>query len=109
MRVENPDRSEIGGRPHGRTAEAGYFHNGVPYNRFGHGSRPLVVFQGLLFENRPLTGFMARRAPGRYEFLEDDYTTWLMTRRPGLPPGFTPPGHVGGRRQSAQSSTDPST
>ena len=32
---------------------AGYFRSGLPYNRFGHGPRPLVIFQGLVFENKP--------------------------------------------------------
>jgi hypothetical protein len=32
-------------------ATAEYFRSGLPYNRSGPGPRPLVVFQGLLFEN----------------------------------------------------------
>jgi pimeloyl-ACP methyl ester carboxylesterase len=31
---------------------AGYFHNGLPYNRLGHGPRILVISQGLAFENK---------------------------------------------------------
>ena len=27
---------------------AGYFRNGMPYNRMGHGPHPLIVFQGLM-------------------------------------------------------------
>jgi hypothetical protein len=34
-------------------ASAGYFRSGLPYNPFGHGPRPLVIFQGLVFENKP--------------------------------------------------------
>lgn len=49
---------------------AGYFRNGMPYNRLGHGPRPLIVFQGLMFENKP----QPRMAFGMYRFLEDDYT-----------------------------------
>jgi pimeloyl-ACP methyl ester carboxylesterase len=33
-------------------ANAGYFRSGLPYNRFGRGPRPLVIFQGLMFENK---------------------------------------------------------
>jgi hypothetical protein len=36
-----------------KTSSSGYFHNDLPYNRVGHGSKPLVIFQGLMFENKP--------------------------------------------------------
>lgn len=50
-------------------AAAGYFRNGLPYNRLGDGPRPLIIFQGLLFENKPLTGIMAQTSFGQYKFL----------------------------------------
>ncbi len=40
---------------------AGYFRSGLPYNRLGHGPRPLVIFQGLMFENKPQSGLTIRR------------------------------------------------
>ncbi|NLX11299.1 MAG: alpha/beta hydrolase [Chloroflexi bacterium] len=67
---------------------AGYFRCGLPYNRVGHGPRPLVVFQGLMFENKPLSRWMARRFNG-YQFLETDYTLTIVNRKPGLPAGCT--------------------
>ena len=66
-------------------AAAGYFRGGLPYNRLGRGSRPLVVFQGLLFENKPQPAFMVRM----YAFLNERYTTSVVLRRPGLPQGYT--------------------
>lgn len=51
----------------------GYFRNGVPYNRCGRGSRILFVFQGLMFENKPMTGFMARQLSASYGFLSADF------------------------------------
>jgi len=55
-----------------RQAKAGYFRSGLPYNRFGHGPRPLVIFQGLMFENNSLrttptwcAGWSSIRAPIR--------------------------------------------
>jgi pimeloyl-ACP methyl ester carboxylesterase len=66
-------------------ATAGYFPSGLPYNRLGHGPRPLVVFQGLLFENKPQPGLMIRM----YKFLEDDYRVYVVLRKPGLPHGCT--------------------
>jgi len=67
----------------------GYFRNGLPYNRSGHGPRIAVIFQGLFFENKPVTGIGARYALGMYRSLEPDYTLYLVTRKPGLPQGYT--------------------
>jgi pimeloyl-ACP methyl ester carboxylesterase len=49
---------------------AGYFPSGLPYNRLGRGPRPLVIFQGLSFENKPQPGM----ASWMYRFLGEDYT-----------------------------------
>ncbi len=71
------------------TAAAGYFRNGLPYNRLGDGPRPLIIFQGLLFENKPLTGIMAQTSFGQYKFLGRDFTVYVVTRKPGLPEGYS--------------------
>lgn len=68
---------------------AGYFRSGLPYNCSGHGPATLIVFQGLLFENKPLTGLLARSMLAMYRFLEDDYTVFFVIRRPGLPIGYS--------------------
>jgi len=68
---------------------AGHFRGGLPYNRIGRGPRPLVVLQGLMFENRPMSGISARFIAAPYESLADEYTTYVVTRRPGLPQGFS--------------------
>lgn len=70
-------------------ATAGYFRSGLPYNRLGHGPRILVVFQGLLFENKPITGLSARFMLSMYTFLNQEYTTYVVARKPGLPGGYT--------------------
>ena len=64
---------------------AGHFRSGLPYNRLGHGPRPLVVVQGLTFENKPQPGM----ATWMYRFLGKDYTVFSVLRRPGLPQGYT--------------------
>jgi pimeloyl-ACP methyl ester carboxylesterase len=64
---------------------SGYFRSGLPYNRLGHGPRPLVVAQGLLFENKP----QPRYALGAYAFLRERYTVFVVLRRPGMPHGYT--------------------
>lgn len=67
----------------------GYFDNGLPFNRFGRGTRVVVVFQGLLFENKPLVGISALFMSRLYRFLADDYSAYIVTRKPGLPDGYT--------------------
>ena len=67
----------------------GTFQNGLPYNRLGHGPRTLVVFQGLQFANKPLTGLSARLMLSTYSFLREEYTTYVVSRKPGLPDGYT--------------------
>jgi pimeloyl-ACP methyl ester carboxylesterase len=62
----------------------GYFCNGLPYNRSGRGPNPLVIFQGLMFENKPQSGMTFG-----YEFLKKDYTLYAVLRKPGLPQGYT--------------------
>jgi len=71
------------------TSAAGYTQNGMPYNRYGHGSRILVVFQGLLFENKPLSGFMAGVFAGPYKSLEELCTIYIVNRKPGMPEGYS--------------------
>jgi pimeloyl-ACP methyl ester carboxylesterase len=68
-----------------KTETAGYLQSGLPYNRFGHGPRPLVIFQGLFFENKP----QAARMSSMYHFLGEVYTVYAVMRRPGLPQGYT--------------------
>jgi len=63
---------------------AGYFQSSLPYNRSGCGPRPLVIFQGMMFENKP----QAWMTFG-YSFLEKEYTLYAVLRKPGLPQGYT--------------------
>ena len=68
-----------------QSSSVGYSRNGLPYNRSGRGPRPLVVFQGLMLENKP----QPRMALGMYKFLEDDYTVYSVLRKRGMPRGYT--------------------
>jgi pimeloyl-ACP methyl ester carboxylesterase len=71
-------------------ASAGYFHNGLPYNRVGYGPRKLVIFQGLLqVENKPLPALLAPLYSRYYQYLKEDYTTYIVLRKPGLPDGYS--------------------
>lgn len=68
---------------------AGCFRSGIPYNKFGSGPRIIVCFQGLMFENKPLHGLAARVFGGMYDSLNKDYTVYIVTRKQGLPEGYT--------------------
>ncbi len=65
---------------------SGYFRSGLPDNRSGSGPRTLVIFEGLGFENKPMPSRMTARL---YRFLEEDYTIYSVTRKPGLPRGYS--------------------
>jgi pimeloyl-ACP methyl ester carboxylesterase len=71
------------------SASAGLFGSGLPFNRFGRGPGHVVVFQGMQFENRPLSGLPLRFLRGLYRPLEVDYTVDVVTRRPDLPEGYS--------------------
>lgn len=68
---------------------SGYFEGGLPFNRFGRGSRTLIVLQGMQFENRPQSGLAARFTRNLYRGLEAEYTVYVVTRKPGLPRAYS--------------------
>ena len=71
-------------------AIAGYFRSGLPYNRVGHGPRPLVIFQGLLqVENKPLPSSMTWLYSRYYKYLGEDFTIYIVLRKPGMPDGYS--------------------
>lgn len=67
----------------------GVLDGGLPYARFGRGRAPLVLFDGLGFENRAPRGLALAAVAKAFEPLASEYTIYLVTRRPGLPGGFT--------------------
>lgn len=67
----------------------GHLHGGLPFNRFGAGPRVLVYFQGITFAHEPMTGFMTRFMRDFCRDLLDDYTVYVVNRRPGLARGST--------------------
>ncbi len=67
---------------------SGFFaKSNIPYDRIGSGPKPLVIFQGLMFENKPKTFLGMTREI--YKGLQKDYTIYVVLRRPGLPKGYT--------------------
>jgi pimeloyl-ACP methyl ester carboxylesterase len=71
------------------TNTAGYLKGGLPYNRLGDGPQYLIVFQGLVPENNPLSGITARMLLRPFKPLAEHYTVLVVGRRPGLPTGYS--------------------
>ena len=72
-----------------RRAITGYSSNGLPYACFGNGTRNLVVFDGLDFRHKPPSGIMLRMSTGYLRGLTNSYKVYIVSRRPGLPPGYS--------------------
>ena len=69
--------------------KTGYFRNGLPYVRFGNGSRNLVIFGGLDFDHKPPSGLQLRMATSGFQYLADDFTVYMVSRKPHLPEGYS--------------------
>jgi pimeloyl-ACP methyl ester carboxylesterase len=67
--------------------EKGVFSNGIPYVRFGEGEKNLLVFTGGPGNVLP-SGFMIR-VFGHFKHLSKSYVIYAMSRRSGLPEGYT--------------------
>ena len=72
-----------------RRAITGYSSNGLPFACFGNGTRNLVVFDGLDFRHKPPSGITLRMTYGYLSGLTHAYRIYIVTRRPGLPPGYS--------------------
>jgi len=67
--------------------EKGVFGNGIPYVRFGKGEDTLLIFSGGPGNTLP-SGFMIR-AFGQFKHLAKNYVIYMMSRKTGLPEGYT--------------------
>jgi len=72
-----------------RRVITGYSSNGLPYACIGSGVRDLVVFGGLDFQHKPPSAIMLRMSTGYLRGLEDSYKIYIVSRRPGLLPGYS--------------------
>jgi pimeloyl-ACP methyl ester carboxylesterase len=70
-------------------ATAGYFQNGLPYNRMGNGPRTLIVLQGTVFENKPFSPLLNWIYNSFYKPLESNFTIFSVLRKPNMPQGYS--------------------
>ena len=71
------------------TMETGTFLGESPYVRIGNGPENLVILPGTTLENEPpsrVAAWTYRLGFGRFA---RDYTVYVITRRRGMPPGYT--------------------
>lgn len=71
-------------------ATTGYSRNGLPYARFGFGSRSLIMLSGGPdFRHEPPSAINMRWVAGAYGLFASDYTVYYVTRKQGLPTGYS--------------------
>ncbi|UCD09876.1 MAG: alpha/beta hydrolase, partial [Dehalococcoidales bacterium] len=62
----------------------GYSSNNLPYMKMGDGSGILVIFDGLNFDHKPLSGLALRMNSMMFKVIAQNYTVYLVGRKPGL-------------------------
>ncbi|MBN2074443.1 MAG: alpha/beta hydrolase [Dehalococcoidales bacterium] len=67
----------------------GYSSNNLPYMKMGDSPRILVVFEGLNFNHKPPAGMALRMNSMMFKVIVQDYTVYMVGRKPGLPEGYT--------------------
>jgi len=72
-----------------RKVISGYSKNGLPYFRIGGGPRSLVIFGGLSFKHKALSGLAVWGTSRRYIKFAEKFTTYYVGRKPGLPVGYS--------------------
>ncbi len=66
-----------------RAGSTGVLSGGLPFNAIGDG-RPVIVLQGLTFENRALSGMETRFGLGPFRRLAGHRRVYVVNRRPGM-------------------------
>ena len=67
----------------------GYSSNNLPYMKMGDSPRIFVVFEGLNFNHKPPAGMALRMNSMMFKVIAQDYTVYMVGRKPGLPEGYT--------------------
>jgi pimeloyl-ACP methyl ester carboxylesterase len=72
----------------GFEVETGYFSNGQPYAKMGNGNKILLNIEALSFEHKPPEGFLLKQFVKHSKPFIDDYTVYLVGRKPNLPDNY---------------------
>lgn len=68
--------------------ETGYFENGLPYARMGDKNEILIEIEALSFIHKPPSGMMLKEFIKSGKLLTEEFTYYLIGRRPNLPEGY---------------------
>ncbi len=68
--------------------QTGFFEDGLPFARMGDKSKILVNIEPLSFKHEPPSGFMLKQFIKTHYLLTEDYTIYLIGRRPNLPEDY---------------------
>jgi pimeloyl-ACP methyl ester carboxylesterase len=68
--------------------ETGFFKNGLPFTRVGNKKNIIVDIEALSFKHEPASGFMLRNFIKSHRLLAEEYTVFLIGRRPNLPQDY---------------------
>ena len=68
--------------------ETGYFEDGLPYARIGTKPTIIVNIDGLSFNHEPPSGFMLKQFVKSGKPFTEDYSFYLVGRKPNLPEGY---------------------
>ena len=69
--------------------ENGQLAKGLPFIRFGKGPQKLVIFPGISDAFLPIASSMPQYIPWYYRRYARDYDVWVISRKRGLPAGYT--------------------
>jgi pimeloyl-ACP methyl ester carboxylesterase len=68
--------------------ETGYFEDELPYARMGDKSNILINIEALSFQHKPPSGFMLKQFIKSAKAFTNDYTIYLVGRKPNLPENY---------------------
>lgn len=68
--------------------ETGYFEDNLPYAKIGNKSRILINIEALSFKHEPPSGFMLKEFVNTAKYFTNEYTSYLVGRKPNLPEDY---------------------
>lgn len=73
----------------GWEVETGYFFNSQPYAKVGNGAKVLIQIEALSWDHKPPEGFILKFFLQQNKAFFEDYTVYLIGRKPNLPDGYS--------------------
>jgi len=68
--------------------ETGFFENGLPYARIGKKPDIIINIEALTYKHEPPSGFILKQFIKDSQIFTEDYTVYLIGRKPNLPTNY---------------------